>query len=144
MIQVTQEVIDEAIDRVSQGRALSEVCTDKDMPKYSVLMRAIRRTDANMQALDHAMECRAQLIFDAVTDEAKAEPDVQRAKLIFEVRKWSLGLMHHRFAERHRQEITGANGGAISIQRNMTEAEEEARIAELLAKGGYIKTETEG
>ncbi len=65
---------------------------------------------------------------------------INRAKLRIETRKWAASVMKpKKFASTNKTELTGANGGPIET-KNISEAEAEKRLAELLKKAGLHDT----
>jgi len=134
-----QEAVNAILSRVATSRdSILTICkSDKDLPNAETFFTWIRESEELAHDYARAKESQADIIAEEMLDisdngtndymERQAGngdnvgwqlngEHVQRSKLRIETRKWLLGkLRPKRYGDTVRQEITGANGGALNV-----------------------------
>jgi hypothetical protein len=130
--------------RIAAGLSLRSICAPDHMPAESTV-RLWATDDRNGFAAQYTRAREAQM--DALAEDLLeiadgSDPDVNRARLRVDTRKWLMSkIAPKRFGERKAHELSGPNGGPIEYA-NLTEEEIDARIAALTAGAG--ETEPSG
>lgn len=107
-----EEVTDRICQRIADGESLRSICSDKDMPDKSTVLKWLSQSPAFASQYAHARELQADAIFDEVLDiaddgrndwmEANGKDDegwkqngeaIQRSKLRIDARKWMAGKL---------------------------------------------------
>lgn len=83
-------------DRLAEGSSLRSICRDTDMPSCSTVFQWLSKNPKFSEQYARAREAQADAIADECLDIAKHEPDVQRARLMIDVRKWFASKMKPR------------------------------------------------
>ncbi|MDO4250880.1 MAG: hypothetical protein Q4C68_05150 [Moraxella sp.] len=92
----SKELISEFLYRISLGRSVASVCTDKDMPHRSTIYEWLAKNADFADRYARASEQRADHYFDEMLDIADNAPteEIQKAKLQIDTRKWVLARMN--------------------------------------------------
>ena len=145
----SDELIDDIINRISLGEPLRQICRTEGYPSFVAVYEWIRQDPELSLRFARARELGYYAIAEETLDIAdnatndymeNIEPEsgeatgyrlngehIQRSKLRVETRlkllaKWS----PKKYGDRVHQEITGADGGAIKTETNVTLSAEEA------------------
>ena len=99
---------------ISEGNSLRSICKSSEMPSCSTVFLWLRHHPEFSEQYARAREEQADAIADECLDIAENEPDVQRARLKIDARKWFASKMKPRkYGDRIHQEHTGREGGPI-------------------------------
>lgn len=161
----TDEMADVICERISNGESLKGICEDADTPSKSTVFKWLADIPAFSDKYARAREMQADSIFDEILDIADdarndwmkargsdGEDDryvlngehVQRMKLRIDARKWMAGkLRPKKYGDKVTNEITGADGGPVSVETNYTDRDRAKATASILAKG-LAKAKTNG
>jgi hypothetical protein len=123
---ITEEDIEEIIDRLSNGMTLKQSC-EKSGHEYTHIVKRIHASESLTQLHAQARIEYARYQVQRMHDIAETEQDVNRAKLKIDVIKWeSARVLPKEFGDRIQTEHTGANGGAIEHKHEVNISAEEA------------------
>jgi len=104
----------EICGEISEGKSLRSICKADKMPSCSTVFLWLSKHPEFSEQYARAREEQADAIADECLDIAETEPDVQRARLKIDVRKWCASKMKPRkYGDRITQEHTGLGGGPI-------------------------------
>ena len=104
----------EICGQISEGSSLRSICKVAEMPSCSTVFPWLSKHPEFSEQYARAREEQADAIADECLDIAETEPDVQRARLKIDVRKWFASKMKpRRYGDRITQEHTGLGGGPI-------------------------------
>ena len=104
----------EILGQISEGNSLRAICKASKMPSCSTVFLWLSKYPEFSDQYARAREEQADAIADECLDIAENEPDVQRARLKIDVRKWFASKMKPRkYGDRITQEHTGPGGGPI-------------------------------
>ncbi|WP_376711077.1 terminase small subunit-like protein [Pseudochrobactrum lubricantis] len=98
---------------MSAGRSLRSICEDTDMPDRVTVFRWLARHKEFRNQYARAQEDRASAMAEDILDIADDEecPDVQKAKLRIDTRKWLMSKMApKRYGDKQQMQLTGAEG----------------------------------
>lgn len=85
----TPEIGDRICSRLSAGEGVVSICKDEDMPGRTTFYRWLRVHPEFMANYVAAKEESADAMLEDMFDIAANEPDVKRARLQVDVRKWA-------------------------------------------------------
>ena len=104
----------EICTRIAAGESLAKICQDREMPAMSTVYKWMRENVQFADAYRIAREDQADLLAEQLIEIAKTEPDVQRARLMCDMRKWIASkLRPKRYGEK--VEIEHNVGGDVGI-----------------------------
>lgn len=146
----SQEKADVICERLAKPESLRSICSDDDMPDRTTVFRWLREHDEFRNQYASACDDRADAIFDEMIELSdtsvigeKTEIDkdgnvvkittgdmIERSRLGVETRKWVLGRMK---PKKYGDRLQLANDPDDPMP-GMTDAQIEAKLAELLAK----------
>ena len=107
-------IVSEICEQLSEGKSLRSICKAKRLPSCSTIFLWLSKYPEFSEQYARAREEQADAIADECLDIAETEPDVQRARLKIDVRKWCASKMKPRkYGDRITQEHTGLGGGPI-------------------------------
>ena len=102
--------------QISEGKSLRSICKAKNLPSCSTVFLWLSKYPEFSEQYARAREEQADAIADECLDIAEHEPDVQRARLKVDVRKWFASKMKpKKYADRVAQEHTFTDGGVFSL-----------------------------
>lgn len=113
-----EDLGDEICAGIASGLSLVKICKADNMPEVRSVYRWRRTHEAFCQNYARAREDAADFFVQEImeiADTAEIE-DVQVAKLRVDTRKWTASRFNRAYQEKTSKEITGVNGGPISIQ----------------------------
>ena len=134
----TQETADIICDRLADGESLRGICRDEHMPSKTSVFRWLAVNEAFRDQYARAREAQADHLADEIleiSDDGSndwmertgkdQEPGwvlngehVQRSRLRVDSRKWFASkVAPKKYGEKVQQEVTGANGGPVQVQR---------------------------
>ncbi len=132
----SEELADEICARIASGRSVSAIEKDADMPTLTTMFRWMSAHPWFRARYEKAMELRAHRLFEqmleiadtptmgeTVTEHPDGSVEVKRGdmaqhrRLQVDTRKWVLARMLPKvYGEKLAHEVTGQNGGALTIQ----------------------------
>jgi len=150
----TWAVANKICERLAEGETLRSICRDKGMPAASVVRRwALDDREGfyahYARARDTGLDAMADELLDIADDgendrdaDGKADSEhINRSRLRVDTRKWYLSkLAPKRYGDRSSLELTGANGGPVSIN----DTERASKLAGLMALAEQRKAKDEG
>ena len=115
-----QAIVDEVLERISNGESISEIAESPGMPSRELLNRwIVNDTHGAGSRYAHAREARADKIAREVFEIADKSDGgnpaaVNKARLQCDVRKWYLSkILPEKYGDHI--ELTGKNGGPLSV-----------------------------
>lgn len=90
-------LIEEVFRRISEGRTLTKVCGDSDMPSLSTFFRWIAGDEEKWAAFIRARESCAHVFAAQVHDEAFSAVDPALGKLRVDALKWTAGKLASKY-----------------------------------------------
>lgn len=113
----TEELGDLICAGIASGRSLVKICEDDGMPVTQSIYRWRRLHPEFSDNYAHAREDAADVFVQEIMEIADAAEveDVQVAKLRVDTRKWTASRFNRAYQEKQGRELSGPNGGPISI-----------------------------
>lgn len=131
-----QEKFDRVCERIATGESLVTICEDPNMPSYSAVTKWLREDDTGelISKYAQAREDQADYKHDEMIQVARAEPDVNRARLIVDTLKWQ--------ASKLKPKVYG-DKQVIDLNHGVQDDDEsvEARLRSMAGKLGMIVPE---
>lgn len=119
-VQFSQELFDEICIRIANGgekSTVTEICREEGMPTRHTFMCWVERTPELREQYDRARLDQEETYFDEILYISDNEPDLDRAKVKIDARKWVRARQNRaKFGDRVDSEITGAGGGPLVVQ----------------------------
>lgn len=116
----SDELAAEICLRISNGRSVKSICTDKDMPSKTSIYKWLNEHSVFTDMYREAISQRADYHFDEmldIADDVIAESaEVAKAKLQIDTRKWILSRMNPRKYGDNIQEDYGNNDNVQPVQ----------------------------
>ena len=135
-IEYSDEIADAICEWVADGKSLRSFCRQKGSPNKSSVLRWAESNQEFATKYARARDIGIDERFEAMDEELSAESDTQRARLLFDTRKWQLSkLCPKKYGDKVQQELSGPDGGAIEL-KNMSPDALEDEIRRLSAKVG--------
>lgn len=132
----SQELADAIFARIGEGRGLSDVCKDQDMPNRATVYRWLAEDEAFRRQYAVACEMRAEHMGDGIIDIADnaAPEDTPRARLMIDARKWMMAkLAPKRYGDKLLNEHSGPDGGDIPV-KVISDVDRAKALAAMIAK----------
>lgn len=112
----TFEVADRICKALAEGRTITSICSDDDMPSIDGVYGWLRTYPAFAEAYARAREDQQDTFAAQILDIADTESDPQRARNRIDARKWHAAKAAPRkYGDKVTQEHTGADGGPITV-----------------------------
>jgi hypothetical protein len=112
----TAEVLNELLERISEGRPLRSVCEDEDMPSWRTVWRWLQADEDFRTRYARAREAQAHAIAEQAVIEAAAASDPQLGRLAFDARKWFASKVAPKvYGDKQQLEHSGPDGGPIRL-----------------------------
>ena len=112
----TDEVAGRICKALAEGRTITSICLDDDMPSLHAVYGWLENYPAFSQAYARAREAQQDTFAAQILDIADTETDPQRARNRIDARKWHAAKTAPRkYGEKVTQEHTGADGGPITV-----------------------------
>lgn len=132
--KTSPEIMDIIVEQLAQGMSLRAICSPDDMPDRNTVMRW---WDADPE---YAAKCaRARDVgFDdqaeKLAEDIESDPDVARARLKFDYRKWYLSKLRPKvYGDKVDLTHSGPNGGPIQTEEVSAKDVIASRLARLSA-----------
>lgn len=94
--------------RLAKGRSLRSICEDDDMPDPTTIYDWMDENEAFAQQYARARDLQTEHFVDEMNDIAENVPDVQRAKLMIDTRKWVASkLKSHKYGDKIDHNVQG-------------------------------------
>lgn len=98
--EIADEIIEELIEQLETGKALSEICRDPRMPNRRTVTRWMRAGGELAERLSDAAEIGFHEFAEETLRLVESCEDSQKARNIFASRAWYLGKRSRAFAEK--------------------------------------------
>lgn len=103
---------------LAEGASTRSVCKKPGMPSMPTVLRWLNDYEDFRMQYARAKAAAAERQAEEIIEIADTEPDVNRAKVRIDARKWvAAKLVPKKYGER--REITGADGGPVEIVVNL-------------------------
>lgn len=96
----SEDVIDELLDALREGKSLREICRDKRMPDRETISRWAKGDDELAANIVRARETGYYARAEQAVEEAKAAKDAGLGRLAFDAERWHLSKLSRAFAEK--------------------------------------------
>ena len=100
-----EDVIEELIAGLEQGRPMNEVCADKRMPSVSTFWRWAQGDDDLAKRITHAREAGYLVRAEKAVADAKIAKDGATGRLAFDAERWMLGKLSNAFSDDKKREL---------------------------------------
>lgn len=129
----TPELGEQLCEHIASGHSLRSWCREKEMG-MAVTYRWQREHPEFAEQYARAREDAADTLVDDLMEIAESEPDVQRAKLKCDTRKWVASRMKPKsYGDKIQQQVTGADGGPVKHEHALDLSNlSDAALAELM------------
>ena len=95
-----------AISEMSNGKALTVICKDPDMPDYATFQKWLLRDPDLFREYARARQLQADYYADETVEIADTDPNVARARNRMDARRWHASKLNPRkYGERINQEL---------------------------------------
>lgn len=112
----TDELAKTICTRISQGESVRSIGRDPEMPDAATIFAWALNRKEFYEQYAKAKETGAEVEAEEIEEIARTEEDVQRAKLICDVKKWNLSKkLPKRFGDK--QEIAHTGDVSINVMR---------------------------
>lgn len=98
--EFADDVIEELLDQLTQGKSLTEICQDPRMPTRRTVQRWQRDDDELAGRILEAREVGFHHLAEQAVREAVEAADPIKGRLAFDARRWYLGKLSNAFAEK--------------------------------------------
>ena len=118
-VQFSQEVADALCQHIANGDSLRVACRKRGMPSVAGVIKwlADKEKNAFVAQYTRAREVQAERNAEEIVDIADTEPDVQRAKVRIDARKWVASkLVPKKYGDR--MALEGPDGGPLQFTIN--------------------------
>jgi len=85
---IDHDVFDNILFRMMNGEAITAICKEEDQPHYSVFMKWVQSDQDLFDSYARARAIQADYFFDQMVEIADHDPDINRAKMRVDARKW--------------------------------------------------------
>lgn len=133
------------LSRIAEGVPLSTVCLMDDMPSVQTVYKWIQEVDSfendYARAKDDAADANAVKLDEIAHQVRTGKIDSKAARVAADIIKWRMAHQKpKKYADSHRMELTGRDGGPIESKTETVDEKELARrLAFMLRKG--VKTD---
>ncbi len=122
-----RQKFDYIIDELSNGKALTQICKDPDMPSYSTFQKWILRDGGLFKEYARARQLQADYYADETVEIADSDPNIARARNRMDARRWHASkLAPRKYGERINQELN-ASITTTTMKINVQQIPEKAR-----------------
>lgn len=119
----SSELTDIICERIADGESLRTICLSDDMPNKATVFRWLAKHEEFSDQYARAREEQGESHADDIVNIADNEPDVQRAKLMIDARKWTASkLKPKKYGDKITQDVTVQ--GAVELTRSVLEVPE--------------------
>lgn len=99
-IEFTEDVIEELLAALSEGRSMREICADKRMPDRATIMRWARGDDELAANIVRARDVGYHARAERAVEDAKSAKDAALGRLAFDAERWHLSKLSRAFADK--------------------------------------------
>ena len=85
---IDHEVFEDILFRMMNGEAITAICRNDDQPHYSVFMKWVQSDQDLFDRYARARAIQADYFFDQMVEIADLDPDINRARMRVDARKW--------------------------------------------------------
>jgi hypothetical protein len=85
---IDHDVFDNILFRMMNGEAITAICKEEDQPHYPVFMKWVQSDQDLFDSYARARAIQADYFFDQMVEIADHDPDINRAKMRVDARKW--------------------------------------------------------
>lgn len=96
----SEDVIDELLVGLREGRSMREICKDKRMPDRETIMRWAKGDDELAANIVRAREAGYHARAEKAVEDAKGARDAQLGRLAFDAERWHLSKLSRAFADK--------------------------------------------
>jgi len=97
VVLYSDEVADAICDLIESGESLNKICSTEGMPCRFSVNRWRRSNPEFNHKYNVAMEIQAEMKFEDLVEYAETFHDLNRARLVVDVKKWCLARMHSKY-----------------------------------------------
>lgn len=95
-----EDVIEELLTALSEGKSMREVCADKRMPNRATIMRWAKGDDELASNIVRAREVGYHARAEMAVEAAKSATDAGLGRLAFDAERWHLSKLSRAFADK--------------------------------------------
>lgn len=95
-----EDVIEELLQALADGRSMREICTDKRMPDRATVMRWAKGDDELAANIVRAREVGYYARAEKAVEAAKQATDAGLGRLAFDAERWHLSKLSKAFADK--------------------------------------------
>lgn len=96
----SEDVIDELLDALREGKSMREICSDKRMPDRTTIMRWAKQEDELAANIVRAREAGYYARAEQAVEDAKTATDAALGRLAFDAERWHLSKLSRAFADK--------------------------------------------
>ena len=113
----TQEIADHICQKLAEGMSLRAICRSKGMPNEATVRQwAVDDREGFYSQYTRSRDIGLDCMADEVHEIADGDGDVARDRLRFDSRRWYLSkLAPKRYGDKLQQEVSGPDGGALTV-----------------------------
>jgi hypothetical protein len=113
----TQEIADLICQRLAKGESLRAICRGDEFPQESTVRQwAVDDREGFYAQYTRSRDIGLDCMADEVQEIADGVGDVARDRLRFDSRRWYLSkLAPKRYGDKLQQEVSGPDGGALTV-----------------------------
>lgn len=104
----TEELATKICSRIAEGESVRSIARDNDMPNASTIHLWVLDNESFSKQYDKAKSIGAEVEADEIEEIARTMEDIQRAKLVTDVKKWN---MSKKFPRRFGDKMDVTTGG---------------------------------
>lgn len=127
-----RQKFDFIIDELSNGKALTQICKDPEMPSFSTFQKWILRDGSLFKEYARARQLQADYYADETIEIADTDPNIARARNRMDARRWHASkLAPRKYGDRISQELnaTIVNNTKINVAEIPEKVREQLRKA---------------
>lgn len=95
-----EDVIEELLDALTEGKSMREICKDKRMPSRETIMRWAKGDDELATNIVRAREVGYYARAEKAVEDAKKASDAGLGRLAFDAERWHLSKLSRAFADK--------------------------------------------
>lgn len=99
-IEFADDVIEELLAALREGKSMREICRDKRMPDRETVSRWAKGDDELAASIVRAREAGYYARAEQAVEDAKNATDAARGRLAFDAERWHLSKLSRAFADK--------------------------------------------
>lgn len=99
-VAFSDDVIDELLEALREGKSMREICADKRMPNRETVSRWAKGDDELAANIVRARESGYHARAEKAVEDAKSAKDAGLGRLAFDAERWHLSKLSRAFAEK--------------------------------------------